>query len=128
MRSAVAYLSANVRPTDEVLVYWAGRFPFALYARQWSLTVDRSEHTAEGFEVKIGRPDLHILPTEIAHKDRYKAVLTKLTKGKKRVWFIGSHGRLDVVTIEKDLKALGYHSLRRPGDSFSAFVTLWSKN
>jgi hypothetical protein len=128
MKRAVARLSASVRPSDEVLVYWAGRFPFALYARQWSLTLERSQHTAEGFEVKIGRSNLDILPDDIAHRDRYAAVLARLTKNHDRVWFIGSHGRLDVVTIEKDLKALGYRSHRRHGDSFSAFGTLWDKN
>jgi hypothetical protein len=127
MRKAVAQLSAHVRPADEVLVYWAGRFPFALYARQWSLAVDRSEQTAEGFEVKIGRPHLDILPDAITHKDRYAAVLARLTKNRDRVWFVGSHGRLDVVTIEKALKALGYRSHRQRGDSFSAFATLWDK-
>ena len=87
---------------------------------------DRS-NTAEGFEVRIGRSRLDILPDEINNKHRYAAVLARLTKNQDRVWFIGSHGRLDVVTIEKDLKALGYHSHRHPGDKFKAFVTLWDK-
>lgn len=125
MRSAAEYLEAHARPTDQVLVYWAGRFPFALYAHDWPLKLVRSQQTAEGFEVHVERTNLVVLPNDVTERDRYSAMLARLTKNQSRVWFIGSHGRLDVTTIEKDLKALGYHSSRRPGDRFSAFVTLW---
>ena len=128
MRSAAAYLEAKARPTDEVLVYYAGRFPFALYGRAWGLKVQRSEDTAEGFDVQIQRPNLHVLPNDGTMKNAYAPVVARLTEHQSRVWFIGSHGHFDVVTVEKDLKALGYQSHRRPGDDLSAFVTLWVKS
>ncbi len=128
MRGAVRYLDERARPTDEVLVYWAGRFPFALYERRFGLTVERSQHTAEGFEVKVKRPNLFVIPDHISDRSRYASDVARLTKGQDRVWFIGSHGRLDVTAIEKDLKALGFHSTRRPGDGFHAFVTFWSRS
>jgi Dolichyl-phosphate-mannose-protein mannosyltransferase len=127
MRGAAAYLEVGARPTDEVLVYWGGRLPFALYARAWGMTVHRSSRTLEGFEVHIERPNLFFLPDHNTEKGRYAAVLARLTKNQDRVWFIGSHGRYDVVTVEKDLAALGYHPIRRAGDKYSAFASLWVK-
>jgi hypothetical protein len=68
------------------------------------------------------------LPNDGAVKSAYAPVVARLTAHQNRVWFIGSHGHFDVVTVEKDLKALGYRSHRRPGDDLSAFVTLWVKS
>jgi Dolichyl-phosphate-mannose-protein mannosyltransferase len=127
MRGAVAALTSKVRPSDEVLVYWAGRYPFALYARNWGLEIYRSDQTAEGLEVHVERPNLFVLPDDETHKSRYAAVLARLAKNQSRIWFIGSHGRFDVITVEKDLANLGYRSTRRGGDSESAFLTLWTK-
>ena len=128
MRSATAYLEANVHPSDEVLVYWAARYPLALYARSWGLQIDRSRHTAEGFEVHIQRPNLYVLPDHSTDHRAYEPVLLRLTRGQKRVWFIGSHGRLDAVAIQKQLSHLGYHAAaRRSGDKYHAFVMLWIK-
>jgi hypothetical protein len=130
IRSAVAFLEQHSHPTDEVLVYWAGRFPFALYADAWPLKVERSQDTAEGFEVHVERPKLFVLPDDSTHRSRYMAVLARLIKNQNRVWVIGSHGRLDITTIDKDLTALGYRAVRRPHhyyDRFRAFVTLWKK-
>jgi hypothetical protein len=128
MRAASAYLEANARPSDEVLVYWAGRYPFALYARSWPLQIDPSRDTAEGFEVRVQRPNLYVLADHSTDHGAYASVLASLTRNQSRVWFIGSHGRLDVVAIQKDLSALGYHAThRRSGDSYRAFATLWVK-
>jgi hypothetical protein len=128
MRAATSYLEARVRPTDEVLVYWAGRYPFALYARSWGLRIDRSRHTAEGFQVHVERPNLYMLPDHSTDHRAYGPLIDQLTRGQGRVWFIGSHGRLDAIAIQKELTRLGYKAAkRRPGDSYRAFATLWTK-
>jgi Dolichyl-phosphate-mannose-protein mannosyltransferase len=127
MQGAVAYLSSSERPSDQILVYWAGRFPFALYARRWGLQVNRSNDTAEGFDVNVERPNLFILPDDEREKDAYAAVLARVTKNQDRVWFIASHGRFDVVTIEKDLARLGYRVTALQGDKYSAFAMLWTR-
>jgi hypothetical protein len=129
MRAETSYLQAHARPTDEVLVYWASRYPFALYARAWPLRIHQSRDTAEGFEVQVQRPNLHMLPDHSTDHAAYAPVLAALTRHQNRVWFIGSHGRLDAVSIQKDLNALGYHAIaRRPGDSYREFVSLWVKD
>jgi hypothetical protein len=131
MRQAVAVLEANVRPNDTIMVYSGGRYAFALYA-PWPVSVFSSKAQTNGFDVRIHRPHTGILGSYGSGKSygtqqEYRTAVERITHGAARVWFIGSHGRLDEVLVERALFASGYRAKARRGDHDAWFLSLWVK-
>ncbi|HEY5013901.1 MAG TPA: hypothetical protein VIK61_14520, partial [Acidimicrobiia bacterium] len=127
MKQAVAGLVAGVRPDDTVMVYSGGRYAFALYApRSWPVTVFSSKAQTNGFDVRVHRPHLSILDFNATQRG-YDQAVARATRGATRVWFIGSHGRLDALQIEHSLYDAGYRAKLRENDHESWFLSLWVK-
>jgi hypothetical protein len=125
MKYAVAHLQAQARPDDTVMVYPAGRYAFALYApRSWPVTVFTSKAQTNGFDVRVRRPHLVILDFN-ATQQGYDRAVTRATRGATRVWFIGSHGRLDALQIERSLYDDGFRAKLRRSDHEAWFLSLW---
>lgn len=125
MKRAVGYLAAEARPADTVMVYPGGRYAFALYApAAWPVTVFATNIPTNGFEVRIHRPHLSILGSYDTVAG-YRNAIPRTTPGAPRVWLIGSHGRLDVLKIERALYDLGYRAQSRRHDHQQWFLSLW---
>ena len=125
MRLAVALLNAQVRSHDEILVYSGGRYAFALYApAAWRVSVVATKDQTNGFDVRIHRPNLSVLDSYDSVA-RYRQAVARVARGARRVWFIGSHGRLDVLKIERALHDLGYRAASRRRDREAWFLSLW---
>ncbi len=125
MRQAVAVLNANMKPTDTIMVYSGGRYAFALYA-PWPVSVFASKAQTNGFDVRIHRSHTGILGTYGSERE-YKTAVERITNGAARVWFIGSHGRLDKLQVERALYESGYRAKARRGDHEAWFLSLWVK-
>jgi hypothetical protein len=131
MRQAVGDLTANVQPNDTIMVYSGGRYAFALYA-PWPVSVFASKAQTNGFDVRIDRAHLAILGSYgtqhvYGTPKQYLNAVQRATLGASRVWFIGSHGRLDELAIERALAESGYHAKTRRGDHEAWFLSLWVK-
>jgi hypothetical protein len=127
MKEAVEFLNDHVRPDDTIMVYSGGRYAFALYAPPaWKVTVFATKDQTNGFDVRIHRPHLSIL-NSYESVARYRKTVELVAQGAPRVWFIGSHGRLDALDIERALGDLGYRTAVRRQDHEAWFVSLWVK-
>jgi Dolichyl-phosphate-mannose-protein mannosyltransferase len=125
IKPAIARLVSDAQPSDTVLVYPGGRYAFALYApRQWPVDIYQSTATANGFDVRIRRPHLRILASYPSLQLCENAV-SSITRHADRVWFIGSHGRLDVLNVERALYNAGFRAKVRMKDHEAAFLSLW---
>jgi hypothetical protein len=125
MRQAVAVLNAHMEPDDTVMVYPGGRYAFALYT-PWPVSVFASKAQTNGFDVRIHHPHTDILGSYGSQED-YNTAVERITKGAARVWFIGSHGRLDELQIERALFDSGYRARTRRGNHEAWFLSLWVK-
>jgi hypothetical protein len=125
MRQAVAVLNANMQPGDTIMVYSGGRYAFALYS-PWPVSVFASKAQTNGFDVRIHRPHTDVLGSYGSQAD-YNDAVARVTKHAARVWFIGSHGRLDERQIERALFDSGYRAKARRGDHEAWFLSLWIK-
>ena len=123
MKFAVAQLQAQARPADTVMVYPGGRYAFALYAH-WPVTVFTSKAQTNGFDVRVHRPLLSILEFNVTQQG-YERAVARATRGATRVWFIGSHGRLDALQIERSLYDSGFRARVRQSDHEAWFLSLW---
>jgi len=125
MRQAVAILNVSLRPSDTIMVYSGGRYAFALYA-PWPVSVFASNAQTNGFDVRIQRPHTTILAS-YGTQQGYRNAVARITHGAARVWFIGSHGRLDVLEVERALDQSGYRAAARRGHHEAWFLSLWVK-
>jgi hypothetical protein len=131
MRQAIADLNARVQPNDTIMVYSGGRYAFALYA-PWPVSVFASKAQTNGFDVRIHRAHTAILGSygtqhTYGTRQEYRNAVERATRGASRVWFIGSHGRLDELALERALTDSGYHAQARRGNHEAWFLSLWVK-
>jgi hypothetical protein len=126
MRRAVRTLVRHARPGDTIMVYYGGKYSFALYA-PWSVSVHSTTRETNGFDVRIHRAHIIQLP---AYSDRslYLATVTRLSASVDRLWLIGAHGHLDVVVIERALVKAGFNKHRRYYGGLSAFLSFWGRS
>jgi Dolichyl-phosphate-mannose-protein mannosyltransferase len=125
IKPAIARLVRDAQSTDTVLVYPGGRYALALYAPpEWPIQIYQSTAVTNGFDVRIRRPHLTILPSYPTLL-LYERSIGATTRGASRVWLIGSHGRLDVRKIEQALSGVGFHVKLNVHDHETVFVQLW---
>jgi hypothetical protein len=126
MKAAVGTLVADAAPGDAIMVYYGGRYAFALYA-PYPVSVYPTTKQTDGFDVVIHRPHMIMLP---AYSDRslYPAAVKRLTAKVHRLWFIGTHGHGDVKVIERALVTAGFNQHRGYYTGLSMFLSVWSRS
>ena len=91
-----------------------------------TVSVFASNAQTNGFDVRIQRPHTTILAS-YGTQQGYRNAVARITHGAARVWFIGSHGRLDVLEVERALYQSGYRAAARRGHHEAWFLSLWVK-
>jgi hypothetical protein len=126
MKRAVQMLAGQAQPGDTVMVYYGGKYAFALYS-PWPISVSPTKRETNGFDVRIHRSHTVLLPS---YHDRtlYPATVKRLSANVKRLWLIGAHGHLDVVTIERALVAAGFDTHRRLIRGLPVFLSVWNRS
>jgi hypothetical protein len=126
MKTAVSALVARAAPGDAIMVYYGGRYAFALYA-PYPVSVYATTSQTDGFDVQIHRPHVILLPS-YTDRSLYRAAVKRLLAHENRVWFIGTHGHRDVPVIERALLAAGFGKRRRVYLGQQMFLSVWMRS
>jgi Dolichyl-phosphate-mannose-protein mannosyltransferase len=126
MKKATEALVAQAQPGDAIMVYYGGRYAFALYS-PWPVSVYPTASQTDGFDVRIKRDHVILLPN-YSDRSRYPASVKRLSAHYKRLWFIGTHGHGDVVVVEESLVAAGFDSHSRYYKGRPVFLSLWRRS
>jgi hypothetical protein len=126
MKKAVDALVARAAPGDAIMVYYGGRYAFALYT-PYPVSVYATTHQTDGFDVRIHRPHVILLPS-YTDRSQYAAVVKSLSAHESRVWFIGTHGHGDVPVIEQALVSAGFDKHHRVYLGLPMFLSEWIRS
>ena len=123
MKTAVKTLVASAAPSDGIMVYYGGRYAFALYS-PYPISVYATTSQTDGFDVLIHRPHVILLPFS-SDRSQYRSIVKRLTAHVKVLWFVGTHGHGDVPFVERALNAAGFGRHHRIYFGSSMFLSVW---
>jgi hypothetical protein len=126
MKKAMRTLVAKAAPDDAIMVYYGGRYAFALYTK-WPVSVYPTNRQTNGFDVRIHHPHTILLPG-FSDRALYPATVKRLSAHYKRLWFIGVHGHDDVVNIEDALVGAGFDTHFRYYKGPRVFLSRWMRS
>ncbi len=112
--------------SDPVVVYSATRWAYALYTSN-TVSIIPSGSTANGFDVDFRSGQVVVLGPHRAEPERYEPELERVTEGRRAVWFLASHWRDDLETIEMQFAQLGFVDAQR-FERRGALLVRWERN
>lgn len=106
-RPLVAQLDQARAPDDQVLVYPATMWAYALYTDR-EVSFEPDEASSWGFAPTFADPAVAVLPPGRDAPEVYLPTVERLTAGGQRIWLLATHWRDDLFVLEDQLRDRGY--------------------